>query len=140
LAVGALGLSLGLLVAAIFIYDQLTMPEGFWTDGPRPGWLRRLNGVKERRREARWSSAAEESSAEQVDDRRPFAGLRLEGPTFTNMVRTHRFVFTPGVIAGFVGLALAAAVETWWLTLPFVGGVLVATIWYLINRPATGVD
>ena len=51
-----LAVSVGALVGALLIYDQLSMPAGFWTDGPRPWWLKRLNDWHERRLEKRWDN------------------------------------------------------------------------------------
>ena len=31
--------SLALFVASVYLFDQLSMPEGFWTDADRPGYL-----------------------------------------------------------------------------------------------------
>jgi hypothetical protein len=42
-------------------------------------------------------------------DSLPFASLVVNGPAFTYMVRTHRLLFTPGVVVGGVGIGVALA-------------------------------
>ena len=45
-----------LFVASVYIYDQLSMPSGFWTDADRPRKLwKKLADSQEARQERRWS-------------------------------------------------------------------------------------
>jgi hypothetical protein len=140
-ALGLLSLALGMFVASLYVYDQLGMPEGFWTDGPRPWWLKRLNRRKERRLDEQWQDAAATKDAELVEDSLPFASLVLNGPMFNYMVRTHRMLFTPGVLLGCMGIGTAiGASSSWWLALVFAAAVLASACWYLAARPALSVD
>lgn len=79
-----LAVALVLFVGAIFIYDRLSMPEGFWTDEERS-----MGG---RGRGSSFDEACERN-----------------GPMHTYMVSTWRLVFTPAVflaLAGFLVMLL----------------------------------
>jgi len=162
-----LTLALALLVATVYIYDELGMPEGYWGRGSR-SWLReRLDRWRERGQERRWKRHAsgvtpKSQRLAETLRRRPTSRVaqhrqRLaqarwikddgewrravadeheaqavqDGPLYTWMVATWRWVFTPALLlalAGFgilifevgtvaTGVASAAAViaALWWL-------------------------
>jgi phosphohistidine phosphatase SixA len=54
-----LTLALALFVAAIYIYDELSMPEGFWQSGMRTAPRRWLSHRRERHANERWRRIAE---------------------------------------------------------------------------------
>jgi hypothetical protein len=68
-AVVSLTMSLALFVACVYIYDQLGMPSGFWTDADPPRLWKRWYQRLERRREDQWHAVAEIHGAEEADDR-----------------------------------------------------------------------
>jgi hypothetical protein len=77
MAVTCLTAAVGLFVAAVYIYDRLAMPEGFWVYGDRPkGRQIRSRGFREARRQ--------------------------HGPLYAHMVWTWNWVFTAGVALGIV--------------------------------------
>lgn len=53
----AFATSLAFFLAAVYVYDQLAMPAGFWTDGSRTRLRSRLAKTAGRRRERRWDRA-----------------------------------------------------------------------------------
>jgi phosphohistidine phosphatase SixA len=134
-----LTLSLALFVGAIYIYDQLSMPPGFWNAGPRlplMTWLRRR---RERAHEKRWQKICEVKDVTEADKRVP--DVTAEGPVFVTMVETSRFLFTPGVLlalGGFAAIVLDAK-----SSLVDIGAGLslgVAVLYYVVRRPSLGVD
>jgi hypothetical protein len=151
LSVFLLTISLGALVGALFIYDQLSMPSGFWTDGPQPGWLKQLRDREERRLNKQWNTAYAELQSRssdldafelgsQVEDLLPFSELRLEGPAFSYMIRTHRYLVVPGLVAAALGVTAATADVSVWLAAALIAALVVITIWYVRWRPVLGVD
>ena len=72
-AVIALASSLTLFTACVYIYDQMGMPTGFWTDARRPRLWAPLYRRAEHRREMRWHSIAAVEGVEAADeDLRPW--------------------------------------------------------------------
>ncbi|MDH3684011.1 MAG: hypothetical protein OEV40_29155, partial [Acidimicrobiia bacterium] len=129
----------------------LSMPSGFWTDGPRPAWLTKLADRQEKRSNERWNAAYDKLRDEcqhddvlelgdQVEDGHPFSDQRMEGPAFTYMVRTHRILVVPGLGAGVLGIAAAVAGESTRLIIALGVATAVTAAWYLRGRPALGVD
>jgi hypothetical protein len=134
-----LTLALALFVAAIYIYDQLSMPPGFWTDGPRPRLPRTLANWRERRIEERWLKTAAQTTPEQADDES--AAVRLDGPLFVTMVRASRWLFTPAVALSLLAfVAIVLEVHVWWVTAGAAISVAVAVVYFFAHRPMLGVD
>lgn len=115
-AITALFIALVLFVCAVYIYDRLAMPEGFWTSEPRPKFSRY------------WPDSF----------RRDFI---RRGPVYAYMIRTWRFVFSPAVaftVAGyFLLLALNAA---WSVMFASAAAMVVGFYYYQRARPRLGVD
>ena len=97
----ALTLALALLLACVYIYDELSVPEGFWTDGRRSGVALRIANWRQRRRDDRWGKIAGQYGARAADYHQK--ALVLDGPLFLTMVSTSRLVFTPAVCLAIVG-------------------------------------
>ena len=105
LAAVTLTASLALFIAAIYIYDQLGTPSGFWTDAQkaRAPW-RWLYQQRSSRLDERWESlkanatGSEDDRARQAEDDPRFHQLSYDGPIYWLMVRTSRRVFTPAVV------------------------------------------
>lgn len=72
-------LALGLLFAAVYSYDRLAMPRAFWKPMP-------------------------ERNKPRTSDRGQFAhDFRLNGALYAYMIRTWKWVLTPGVWCGVIG-------------------------------------
>ena len=107
--------SLALFVAAVYMYDPLSMPEGFWVDEDRPTF--------------RWRGKTFEKH------------FRANGPLYALMVWTWKYVFTPAVALGLLGFVMML-VSTG-NSVILCGALLVligAGIWYLWFRPRLGTD
>jgi phosphohistidine phosphatase SixA len=140
-----LTLSLGLLVACIYVYDQLALPAGFWSAAERSigkesglrarllGWLETL-GHKLRM----WtSSRAERRRAGFVF----LHAVRNHGVVYSYMVWTWTWVFTPAIVAGLAGfILLLVATERTSVLLGGIAAVVVAVGLYLAVRPRLGPD
>jgi phosphohistidine phosphatase SixA len=116
--VGALFLTaaLVLFIAAVYMYDRLSMPVGFWAGMDRRG---RFNVRRQ--------------SFEQ--DR------RQNGDLYAHMVWTWNWVFTPAVFLGLVGfLALLAALDNRVLLTGTIVIVIVGSAYYWLARPRLGTD
>ena len=116
LAVIFLILSLTLFISAVYIFDRLSMPEGFWVDQERPSFSQtRLESFRR--------------------------DLTKNGPLYAYMIRTWDYVFTPAVIFAFIGfVAILLHTELWWLVffcLLIVGFVF---LYYRELRPKLGTD
>jgi phosphohistidine phosphatase SixA len=108
--------SLALFVAAVYMYDRLSMPEGFWAYGERT----RLPSPRGRRFE---------------EDR------RYHGDLYAYMVWTWSWVFTPAVafgLAGFVALLLDAGNVI--LFIASLAALAAVGFYYWATRPRLGVD
>ena len=139
IAVIALASSLTLFIASVYVYDQLGMPTGFWTDAGRPRLWARLYRRAEHRREVRWHSIAAVEGVDAADeDLRPWL---QDGPRYHVMIRTSRLLFVPGTwlaLIGFLGLLKA----TGDLRI-FAGaaiGLLIAGGFAMSRRPDLGAD
>jgi phosphohistidine phosphatase SixA len=104
-----------LFVAAIYIYDRLSMPEGFWGTS-RAGPWRRITSFSDIERNE-------------------------YGELYTHMVDAWKFFFTPAVIltaAGF--LLIALAVGSRYAAITYIWLFAFGTLYYLKLRPKLGVD
>ncbi len=110
-----LAVALVLFIGAVYIYDRLSMPAGFWNvSRAGRGWL----GV-------RWGDEL----------------FQRDGPVYLHMVRAWSCVFTPAVCLAAAGLLLIAWSEgTWLLAALFVGIGVLTTLWCHWFQPRLGVD
>jgi hypothetical protein len=147
-AITALTAALVLFVSAVYIYDQLATPTGFWTDAedPKP-WWRSLYERRERRLEQRWDDLAraaegdEEQRARRADDNPAFHRTAADGPTYWLMVRTSRWVFTPAVVLALLGfIALLIGTEDSRIWIGGVVALLVGGTYAAFHRPDLGAD
>jgi phosphohistidine phosphatase SixA len=115
-AVSTLFVALVLFVSAVYVYDRLAMPEGFWTSEERPKFSRY------------WPQSFR-------DD------FNRHGPLYAYMVRTWKFVFTPAVMFTLVGYFLLLALNAAW-SVVFLSAIAVVLGCYYYNRarPRLGVD
>ncbi|WP_328524061.1 hypothetical protein [Kribbella sp. NBC_00359] len=139
IAVIALASSLALFVACVYIYDQLGMPAGFWTDAARPRLWARFFERTERRREERWHAIATVDSVEAADeDLRPWL---QDGARYHLMLRTSRLLFTPATWLALVGfLALIKGTGDLRVVVGAAIGMLIAGGFALYRRPHLGAD
>jgi phosphohistidine phosphatase SixA len=148
IAIIALTLSLVLFIAAVYIYDQLGTPAGFWTDADRPRtFWGRLYRWQEMRAEHRWTAVADRAGGDpaeggkQADDHPEFYRITHDGPAYWLMVRTSRLVFTPAIVLALAGFTMMlVGTEDWWISAGGIGGVVIAggyAAWY---RPDLGAD
>ena len=153
----ALTAALVLFVASVYIYDQLGMPAGFWTDAERPRKLwQRLYDWKEDRLETQWLQVRDKQAkrhaadgttpdgdeqARLADDEPLFARPRLDGPVYWLMVQTSSVVFTPAVVLALIGfIALLVGAGEW---LVWAGGFAALTgagLYAAWHRPNLGAD
>jgi phosphohistidine phosphatase SixA len=140
-----LTLSLGLLVACIYVYDQLALPAGFWSAaersiGKESGLRARLLGPLERfgHRFRMWTSGrAERRRAGFVF----LHALRNHGVVYSYMVWTWTWIFTPAVVAGLAGfILLLVATERTSIILGGIAAIAFAAGLYLVVRPRLGTD
>jgi phosphohistidine phosphatase SixA len=140
-----LTLSLGLLVACIYVYDQLALPAGFWSaaersigkeSGLRPRLLRPLETFGHRFR--MWTSGrAERRRAGFVF----LQAFRNHGVVYSYMVWTWTWIFTPAVVAGLAGFVLLlVATERTLVILGGIAALAFAVGLYLAVRPRLGTD
>jgi phosphohistidine phosphatase SixA len=153
-----LTLSLALLVATVYIYDELGMPEGYWARGTRSrlrswletrrelrlerGWRRHASGSApqhERLREARWiDDDAEWWPAVATEHE---AQVARDGPMYTWMVATWRYVFTPAILLALASFGIlvfdAGSTAT---GIACSASVLLALAWLALRRPPLGMD
>jgi hypothetical protein len=139
IAVIALAASLTLFIACVYIYDQLGMPTGFWTDSARPRLWARLYRRAEHRRELRWHSIAVAEGVDAADeDLRPWL---QDGPRYHVMIRTSRLLFIPGTWLALVGfLALLKGTEDLRILAGSAIGLLIAGGFAITRRPDLGGD
>jgi hypothetical protein len=131
----ALTASLALFIAAVYIYDQLSTPSGFWTDADRPRapW-RRLYEWQLSRMEQRWANAMQDADGDQE-------GKGRQRGMYWLMVATSRRVFTPAVglaLAGFV--ALLVGTGDWRIWVGGLVGLALAGGYAALHRPNLGAD
>jgi phosphohistidine phosphatase SixA len=139
IAVIALASSLALFVASVYIYDQLGMPTGFWTDAKRPRLWARIYRRAEHRREARWHAIAAVEGPDAADeDVRPWL---QDGPRYHLMIRTSRLLFIPGTWLALVGfLALLKGTGDLRILAGAFTGLVIAGGFALSRRPDLGAD
>jgi hypothetical protein len=147
-AIIALTASLVLFVAAVYIYDQLSMPSGFWTDADKPHKLwEKLADAQEARQERRWhklwtdARGDEKARGKQADDDREIYHPLHDGMVYCLMVKTSRRVFTPAVVlalAGFVALLIGTGDPRIWAV--GLAGLAVAAGYAAFHRPSLGAD
>jgi phosphohistidine phosphatase len=133
IATVALTISLALFVACIYIYDSLSMPEGFWIYGARSRLheflIRRLKPLT--KRHALAPRPRKEFKGEPHD-----AKLRRDGPLYVYMVRTWTFMFTPAVVFGLIGfVALLLSSHRAFLYVGASLGIVLVTALYFRVRP-----
>jgi phosphohistidine phosphatase SixA len=110
--------SLALFVAVVYMYDRLSMPEGFWVDEERPDRSRRRPGGRGFQRD-----------------------VEQQGPLYAHMVWTWTFVFTPAVILALLGfLVLVVGLENLWLLIAMVAALAAVWLYYFACRPRLGTD
>jgi phosphohistidine phosphatase SixA len=149
MAAASLTAALVFLIASVYIYDQLGTPSGFWTDAGKPPLMwRPLYAWREARLERRWiklrnrakAPTTEDKARLADDDKRMYRPLH-DGAAYWLMVKTSRFVFTPGVVlafAGFVGLLIGTK-DRWILVFGLLG-LLIAGAYCALQRPNLGAD
>jgi phosphohistidine phosphatase SixA len=147
-AITALTVALVLFVASVYIYDQLSMPSGFWTDADKPRKLwKKLADAQEARQESRWNklwdaaNGDDEAKGKQADDDRGIYHPLHDGTVYCLMVKTSRLVFTPAVVlalAGFVALLIGTGDP--WIWAVGLAGVAVAAGYAAFHRPPLGAD
>ena len=113
-----LTVAVALFVAAVYVYDQLGMPQGLWDSaGKESWWVVRFKGTKTFRE-----------------------GLEKNGYVYAYMVGAWSVLFTPAVGLAAIGLGLVVAIKS----LSLAGGyvlILIGVIcWYLFTKPNIGVD
>lgn len=107
--------SVGLFVAAVYAYDQLSMPEGFWGASRAGPWRR-------------WTTFDD-------DQRNEY------GELYTLMVDTWTFCFTPAVILAALGFfAVILAIGTMITASLYLAVGLICICYYRKVRPKLGVD
>jgi phosphohistidine phosphatase SixA len=137
-AIIALTFSLALFVACIYIYDSLSMPEGYWFYGERSllhefaihnlGSLTNAHALLWRTRSERKGEARD-------------ATLRRHGPLYAYMVSTWTILFTPAVLFGLIGFAgLLLSSHRILIDVGAGVGILLVTVLYLAARPDLGYD
>jgi phosphohistidine phosphatase len=137
IATVALTISLALFVACIYIYDSLSMPEGFWIYGARSRLheflheflIRRLEPLT--KRHALAPRPRKEFKGEPQDSK-----LRRDGPLYVYMVRTWTFMFTPAVVFGLIGfVALLLSSHRAFIYVGASLGIVLVTALYFRARP-----
>jgi phosphohistidine phosphatase SixA len=140
-----LTLSLGLLVACVYVYDQLALPAGFWSaaersvgkgSGPRARLLRPLEHLGHKIRMWTSSRAARRRAGFVFDH-----ALRNHGVVYSYMVWTWQWIFTPAVVAGLAGFVLLlVATERTSVLIGGVAALALAAGLYATLRPRLGPD
>jgi hypothetical protein len=131
--------SLALFIVSIYIYDELSMPEGFWTDGPRSWLQRQISEVREQRRETRWNRISTKHDETRADE--DAADLVNDGPVFLVMVATSRYVFTPAVLLALLGFfGIVVSTGSTFVKIAAAVAVIVAAVLYRVRRPPLGPD
>jgi phosphohistidine phosphatase SixA len=139
LAATALTGSLCLLVASVYVFDQLGTPSGFWTDNRSPWLWRRFYVLLERRAEKRWDRLSKKHGPEAADE--DVAPMRLDGPVYRLMLRTTRFVFNPAVLLGLIGfVALLTGTANIWVIVLGCSALFTAVVYVAWRRPNLGAD
>jgi phosphohistidine phosphatase SixA len=149
IAIITLSASLILFVASVYIYDQLSMPSGFWNDGGRltEPW-ETIAQARATRQEKCWEelyAAADVdgiAKAESTDN--IWSDIYREvhaGPVYWLMVRTSRTVFTPAVFLALASLVvLLIGTGDAWIWASGVIALFGAMVYAAIRRPSLGAD
>jgi phosphohistidine phosphatase SixA len=149
--------ALALLIVTVYIYDELGMPEGYWGRGSRSRFRRLQESRREARRERRWERHANGLEAPHeglaqlrwLDDaewKRAIADeheaqLLQDGPLYTWMVATWRFVFTPALVLALAGFGILIFDAGSRITgVACVVGVVITLAWLTLRRPPLGTD
>src|SRR5215208_894235 len=115
LATVCLTAAIALFVAAVYIYDRLTLPEGFWFTSQRTEW-EKLPSVVQKYKDQ-------------------------HGLLYGHMVHAWNKVFTPGVIFAAIGFLLIVIYKTsYLLSLLYFAVILGIAAYYWWRRPKLGVD
>jgi phosphohistidine phosphatase SixA len=116
IAAVSLTVSLALFIAAVYMYDRLSMPEGFWIDEERPSsQLRRGKAFEQH--------------------------LRTNGPLYALMIWTWDHIFTSAVAFGLVGfVTLLLSTGNSFLLAGAVAALIAVGIGYFLFRPKLGND
>jgi hypothetical protein len=140
-----LTLSLGLLIACVYIYDQLGLPAGFWSATERSAG--RGSGVRSRllRPPERLGHSLRMWTSRRATRRRAgfvfHHALQNHGVVYAYMVWTWQWVFTPALGAGLAGfILLLVATDSSSLLIGGVAAVALAAGLYLALRPRLGTD
>jgi phosphohistidine phosphatase SixA len=157
-AVAALTASFALLVTAVYFFDQLGTPSGFWTDAERARWpWRWLNDRREYRLDQRWACEKKRAVVEGhplighvadddlkgrfADETPEIHRSTADGRTYWLMVHTSRLVFTPGVVLGGGGfLFLLKGTDDPWMFWLGLVSMIAASTYAAFHRPALGAD
>jgi hypothetical protein len=150
IATSALTAALVMLIATVYIYDQLGTPAGFWTDADKPRlFWRGLYRLREARLERLWAKRrkaapkwlTDEEKARWADDHPIMYRPLNDGPAYWLMVRTSRFIFTPGVVLALVGF-VSLLIGTGDRRVMIFGlvGLVTAGVYCLLSRPNLGAD
>ena len=110
-----LSLAAGLFIAAVYLYDRLGMPSGFWLL-KRPWWIK-------------------------ADDAEGTERIELDGHPQAHMVRIWTRVFTPAVICSFAGVSLLVlAIGNKWMFAGYLAISVAAAMYFRWLRPTDDVD
>lgn len=110
--------SVGLFVAAVYVYDQLGMPEGLWDSaGKESWWVVWFEGTKTFK-----------------------DGLEKNGYVYAYMVGAWSMLFTPAVVLAAIGFGLVVTISSLSLAAGYVLILVGAGSYYLITKPKIGVD
>ena len=149
--------ALALLIITVYIYDELGMPEGYWGRGSRSRFRRLQESRREARRERRWNGTRMASNRSMRASLN-FAGwttpngtwaiadeheaqLLQDGPLYTWMVATWRFVFTPALALALAGFGILIFDAGSRITgVACVVGVVITLAWLTLRRPPLGTD
>jgi phosphohistidine phosphatase SixA len=114
LATVCLTAAMALFIAAVYIYDILTMPEGFWFTSQQTEW-KKLPSIVQKNKEQ-------------------------HGLLYGHMIDAWVMVFTPGVIFAAIGFLLIVVHKTSLFSLVYLAIILGIVAYYWWRRPKLGVD
>jgi phosphohistidine phosphatase SixA len=134
-----LSASLALFVACVYIYDQLGMPSGYWTDAQPPRAWRRFYVWQERERERQWERDAKAKGDVDADERQ--AASLQNGPRYNLMISTSRLLFTPAATLALLGFVmLLFGTGDWRILVGGCTGLVLAGAYAASKRPNLGAD
>lgn len=123
IAVVSLTLALALFVAAVYMYDRLSMPRHFWRYDP---------------------AEVDQSRSKKLVERLHFkihlqSNMAKDGARYTYMIGVWQWVFTPAVFAAVVGFSALLYGShdrlVFWMSTVV---IVVVTIYYIVLRPILG--